>query len=68
MESEFVQESVLIYGYESVKGEHLPLIYVRGVDLLWLLQFLRSWEESCRVGCVREEERGEEEEEGEEEA
>lgn len=60
MESEFVQESVLIYGYESVKGEHLPLIYVRGVDVLWLLQFSSCQEESCRVGCVREEEEEEE--------
>lgn len=38
-----VQGAVLIYGDESVKGDHLPLIYVRGMLCSWLLLFWRSW-------------------------
>lgn len=36
LESEFVsvQGAALIYGEESVKGDRLPLIYVRGMNAL----------------------------------
>lgn len=46
MESEFVsvRGAVLIYGDESTRGDHLPLIYVRGLTVLRLLQF-PEWRE-----------------------
>lgn len=41
MESESVSVpgAVLIYGDQSARRDHLPLIYVRGLTVLGLLQF-----------------------------